>query len=107
MSHRKKTDKKSKPEALGNIVANFLGESGLANRVDQAAIIPDWPKLVGPQIAKVTTPQSISANGTLFVGVTTNAWMNELSLHEPELLRSLNSDPKRPPVKRIRWLLAR
>ena len=100
-------NRKKKPEALGNIVANWLGESGLADRVDQAAIIPDWPKLVGPQIAKVTAPQSISANGTLFVQVKTNAWMNELSLLEPELLRSLNADPKRPPVKRIRWLLAR
>jgi predicted nucleic acid-binding Zn ribbon protein len=62
---------------------------------------------VGPQIAQVTSPQSISANGTLFVHVTTSAWMNELSLLEPELLRSLNADPKRTPVRRIRWLLAR
>jgi len=100
-------EKKKKPEALGSIVANWLGESGLAERVDQASIIPEWPKLVGPQIAKVTSPQSISANGTLFVGVTTNAWMNELSLLEPELLRSLNAKPDRVPVKRIRWLLAR
>lgn len=99
-------NKKKKPESLGHLVASFLGESGLAERVDQAAIIPDWPKLVGPQIAKVTTPQSISANGTLFVQVTTNAWMMELSLLEPELLRSLNGDPKRVPVRRIRWLLA-
>ena len=100
-------NRKKKPEALGNIVSSWLGESGLAERVDQAAIIPDWPKLVGPQIAKVTMPQSISANGTLFVQVKTNAWMNELSLLEPELLKSLNADPKRQPVKRIRWLLAR
>jgi predicted nucleic acid-binding Zn ribbon protein len=99
--------KKKKPEALVDLVASWLGESGLAQRVDQASVIPDWPKLVGPQIAKVTTPQSISANGTLFVHVTTNAWMTELSLLEPELLRSLNADPKRTPVRRIRWLLAR
>lgn len=100
-------EKKKKPEALGSIVANWLGESGLAERVDQASIIPEWPKLVGRQIAQVTSPQSISANGTLFVHVTTNAWMNELSLLEPELLRSLNAKPDRVPVKRIRWLLAR
>jgi predicted nucleic acid-binding Zn ribbon protein len=100
-------DKKRKPEALGNILANVLGETGLAKRVEQASIIPDWPKLVGPQIAKVTEPQSISANGTLFVHVTTNAWMNELSLLEPELLRSLNAGEGRIPVRRIRWLLKR
>jgi predicted nucleic acid-binding Zn ribbon protein len=100
MSNRKK-----KPEAIGAIVANWLGESGLAARVDQAEIVPEWPRLVGPQIAAVTTPQSITTNGTLFVRVTTNAWMNELSLLEPELLRSLNVKPGRIPVKRIRWVL--
>jgi predicted nucleic acid-binding Zn ribbon protein len=101
------TDRKKRPEAIGNIVASWLGDSGLAERVEQAGIIPEWQSLVGPQIAAVTVPQSITANGTLFVHVTTNAWMNELSLLEPELLRSLNADAKRTPVKRIRWLLAR
>jgi len=67
--------------------------------------VPEWPTLVGAQIAAVTSPQSITANGTLFVQVTTNAWMNELSLLEPELLRSLNVKAGRIPVRRIRWLL--
>ena len=98
---------KKKPEPVANVVADFLARSGLAERVEQAGIIPEWPRLVGEQIAAVTEPQSISANGTLFVGVTTNAWMNELSLLEPELLRSLNTRAERAPIKRIRWLLRR
>src|SRR5215831_13602493 len=99
------SEKKKRPEVLGNVVAKWLHSTGLAERVDQAAVIPEWPRLVGPQIAAVTTPQSITANGTLFVRVTTNAWMNELSLLEPELLRSLNSSD-RVPIRRIRWVLA-
>ena len=102
MSDRKK---KKKPEAIGGLVASWLGESGLAGRVEQAGVVPEWPSLVGAQIAAVTSPQSITANGTLFVQVTTNAWMNELSLLEPELLRSLNVKAGRIPVRRIRWLL--
>ena len=98
---------KKKPERVANVVADFLAQSGLAGRVEQAGIIPEWPRLVGEQIAAVTDPQSISANGTLFVAVTTNAWMNELSLLEPELLRSLNAHAERVPIKRIRWLLRR
>jgi hypothetical protein len=31
--------------------------------------------------------------------------MNELSMLEPELLRSLNANRDRPPVRRIRWML--
>ncbi len=104
MTERKK---KKKPEPIGNIVANYLDRSGLAARVEQAGVIPEWPTLVGRQIAAVTSPQSITSGGTLFVHVTTNAWMNELSLLEPELLRSLNTTPGRAPVKRIRWILAR
>ena len=34
------TDRKKKPEAIGNIVANLLGQSGLAERVDQAGDHP-------------------------------------------------------------------
>ncbi|HEV8234910.1 MAG TPA: DUF721 domain-containing protein [Gemmatimonadaceae bacterium] len=101
------SERKKRPEAIGKIVADWLGQRGLADRVDQAGVIPEWPRLVGPQIAAVTSPQSITANGTLFVHVTTNAWMNELSMLEPELLRSLNAKPDRTPVRRIRWLLAR
>jgi len=99
------TERKRRPEAIGKIVANVIGKSGVAERIEQAGIIPEWRQLVGPQIAAVTSPQSISANGTLFVGVVTNAWANELSMLEPELLRSLNAKPGRAPVKKIRWML--
>jgi predicted nucleic acid-binding Zn ribbon protein len=98
-------EKKRRPTPIGDVVAGWLGESGLAPRVDQAAVIPEWPSLVGRNIAAVTTPESITSNGTLFVKVTTNAWITELSLLEPELLRSLNSKTGRSPIKRIRWLL--
>lgn len=96
---------KRKPERLGSIVAGVIDDAGLRKRLDQAAVIPEWPRLVGKQIAEVTRPQSITANGTLFVLVKTNAWMNELSLLEPELLRSLNAHQNRAPIRRIRWQL--
>ena len=99
------TDRKKKPEPIGSIVAAWLDGSGLTGRIDQAGIIPEWPRLVGPQIAAVTAPKSVTANGTLFVQVTTNAWMTELSLLEPELLRSLNTKSGKVPIRRIRWVL--
>lgn len=98
---------KRKPAALGDVLSGWLEQSGLGPRVEQARVIPEWPGLVGSQIAAVTEPQSITPTGTLFVNVKTNAWMNELSLLEPELLRSLNQKPGRPPIRRIRWQLWR
>jgi predicted nucleic acid-binding Zn ribbon protein len=96
-----------KPAAIGDVLAGVLRETGIAARVEQAGIIPEWSALVGTQIAAVAEPMSVTADGTLFVNVTTNAWMNELSLMEPELLRALNAKEGRVPVKRIRWLLRR
>lgn len=88
-------------------MGDVLSTSGISDRIAQASIIPDWPSLVGPQIAKVTEPMSITRQGTLFVAVTTNAWMTELSLMEPELLRRLNERAGRLQVKKIRWQIRR
>jgi predicted nucleic acid-binding Zn ribbon protein len=84
---------------------SFLKESGLEARVEQAGIVPEWPALVGSEIARVTEPLSISRDGTLFVAVRTNAWMSELSLMEPQLIAELNRKSGRAPVSRIRWRL--
>ncbi|MGH7719177.1 MAG: DUF721 domain-containing protein [Gemmatimonadaceae bacterium] len=101
------TARKGKPKRIDEAVASFLDQSGLSERVEQAGIIPEWPRLVGEQIAHVTEPLSIARDGTLFVAVRTNAWMNELSLLEPQLLVAVNANPNRLRVQRIHWRLMR
>ena len=96
-----------RPEPISAAISQFLEQSGLRERVDQASVVPEWPRLVGSQIAAVTEPLSVTADGVLFVAVRTHAWMSELSLLEPELLASLNGRADRPPVKKIRWQLMR
>ena len=78
------------PATISAAISQFLEQSGLRDRVEQAAVVPEWPTLVGAQIAAVTEPLSVTADGVLFVAVRTHAWMTELSLLEPELLASLN-----------------
>jgi len=99
--------KKRKPQRLGDVMSKMLSKSGIADRIAQAAVIPDWPSLVGPQIARVTEPLSVTPQGTLFVAVTTNAWMTELSLMEPDLLRRLNQQTGRLKIRKIRWQIRR
>lgn len=101
------TGGKKRPERMDAALKSFLAESGLGERIEQARLVPEWESLVGAQIAAVTLPRAISADGTLWVWVTTNAWMTELSLLEPELLKALNADPSRKAVRRIRWQLKR
>jgi predicted nucleic acid-binding Zn ribbon protein len=99
--------RKRKPQKLGDVVSGVLTEAGISDRVAQAAVIPEWPALVGPQIARVTEPLSVTRQGTLFVAVTTNGWMTELSLMEPELLRRLNQRTGRLQIRKIRWQIRR
>ena len=96
-----------RPQPISAAISQFLDQAGIKDRVEQAAVVPEWPKLVGNQIAAVTEPMSVTADGVLFVAVRTHAWMSELSLMEPELLASLNRAGGRQPVRKIRWQLMR
>jgi predicted nucleic acid-binding Zn ribbon protein len=104
---RDPNEPKRKPEPLGKVVGAYLKDSKLEERIDQASVVPEWDLLVGKQIAKVTKPISVTRDGTLFVAVKTNAWMTELSLMEPQILRALNAKAGRQRVKKIRLQLMR
>lgn len=96
-----------KPEPIGKALAGFLKASGLDARVDRASILFEWAGLVGPQIARETTPTRVTADGTLFVAVSTHAWMSELQLMEAQLLEKINARAGHEPIRRIRWALRR
>jgi len=104
---RRDDDRRAPPERVDSVIASYLQASGLTERVTQASVIADWARLVGPQVAAVTEPLHVTATGTLFVAVTTNPWMAELSLLEPQLLAAINADPGRQRIKKIRWMARR
>jgi predicted nucleic acid-binding Zn ribbon protein len=95
-----------KPMAVGEVLERFLARSGLATRLKQAQIIPEWAALVGPQIAAVTQPESVALDGTLFVRVATSPWMNELQLMAPAIMARINAGRGAGRIRTIRWLLA-
>lgn len=101
------SEKKIRPELVSAVLSRVLATQGIAGRVEQAQIIPEWASLVGKQIAVVTEPLSISSDGVLFVAVSTHAWMNELSLLEPELLAAINQRAGAGSIRKIRWQLRR
>jgi predicted nucleic acid-binding Zn ribbon protein len=96
-----------KPRPIAEALAEVLERRGLDEEVQRAEVLAAWPRLVGPQIAGVTQPRLIAGDGTLVVGVRTNAWMNELSLMERSLVAKLNAGSPGASVKRIRWELLR
>ncbi len=92
-----------RPATLADALASYLRRSGFAKRIQQAGVIEAWPELVGPQIAAVTAPESVTQDGVLRVRVATAAWANELSLMTPRILARLN-DGRQGRVKEIRWM---
>lgn len=95
-------NKKEPPATpLEEALEAYVKRKGLKRRLDQASVIPEWEEMVGPQIAAVTTPHFVTQSGVLIVSVTTSAWMQELQLMSPEILRKLGSRGKK--IKRVVW----
>ena len=92
-----------RPSTLADALASYLRRSGFAKRIQQAGVIEAWPDLVGPQIAAVTAPESVTQDGVLRVRVATAAWANELSLMTPRILARVN-DGRQGRVREIRWV---
>jgi predicted nucleic acid-binding Zn ribbon protein len=88
---------------LADALASYLRQSGFSKRMQQAGIIEEWASLVGPQIAAVTEPESVTQDGVLRVRVATAPWANELSLMTPKILARLNAG-RTGRVKEIRWV---
>lgn len=101
------TDDRGKPTPIVDVLRGFLRARGLESRVERAQVLVEWASFVGPQIASVTVPRQVTEDGTLFVGVKTNAWMSELTMMERTLLSRINAREGREPIRRIRWELLR
>ncbi|HEY8258695.1 MAG TPA: DUF721 domain-containing protein [Gemmatimonadales bacterium] len=96
-------NRKRPPSPIGDALTSYLKQSGFSKRLQQAGIIEEWATLVGPQIAAVTAPESVTQDGLLRVRVATAAWANELSLMTPRILARLNAG-RTGRVKEIRWV---
>jgi len=93
--------KREDAAGIGEALAAYLKRTGLKRRLDQAAVVDEWPELVGPQIARVTVAEGVSEDGVLFVRVATAAWMQELQLQSPMILKKLAQGGRR--LRRIVW----
>lgn len=99
--------KKKKPSPLGDALNAFLDQAGITERVAANGAVEAWPGVAGPQIARVTEARAVTADGTLWIYVKTNAWMTELSLMAPDLVRRLNESLGSESVKGLRFQLMR
>jgi predicted nucleic acid-binding Zn ribbon protein len=86
---------------IRDVLNRYLRRTGLGTHLDRASVVDEWPALVGPQIAGVTAPEGVTADGVLFVRVRSAAWLQELQMMSPEILRKLGTHRKK--IRRIVW----
>lgn len=96
-------DQKRQPVTLADALASYLRQSGFSKRLQQAGVLEEWAELVGPQIAAVTAPQSVSADGVLRVHVATAPWATELGMMTPSILARINQR-RTGRIREIRWI---
>lgn len=102
-----KKDRGGQPERLADMLGQFMRTSTIGDRIKQTEVLTSWHELVGPEIAHVTQPVSVSEDGTLFAVARTHAWMHELTLMEADLLLAINRITGSRPIRKIRWALMR
>jgi len=92
--------------SLKRALERSLRDLGLQKRLKAEQLSVLWPKIVGPSVAKIAFPAQFR-NGTLFVDVADNVWMQELKFQEGELIGRLNDALREPLVRRLFFQLAR
>jgi predicted nucleic acid-binding Zn ribbon protein len=95
---------RGKPLKVAEALARYLERSGLGERLDATSVVDEWPDRVGPAIAAVARPVSVS-NGVLFVAVDSSPWLMELRLMETDIRRRLNEGRETGRIQRIRFVL--
>ena len=92
--------------SLRRALERSLRDLGLQKRLKAEQLSVLWPNIVGPSVAKIAFPGQFR-NGTLFIDVADNIWMQELKFQEGELIGRLNEALREPLVRRLFFQLAR
>jgi predicted nucleic acid-binding Zn ribbon protein len=90
------------PLGLDTALRDFSKSLGITKKLREYSVVTSWEKLVGEQIAKVTTPQRIE-NGMLQVSVSNAPWRNELSMRKREIIEKINNSLGKKVIVDIRF----
>ncbi len=85
---------------LGPLIENLLRRYDLWQGYKQYLVVESWDKVVGPELAEVTTAENIN-NGILQVQVKDSVWAYHLSMLKPQLKKKLNDYAESKVVKDI------
>ena len=82
---------KQQPQALSEILQQFLREQGLETPLRQKRLIDAWEKVTGATVARYTGEKFIK-NQTLHVKITSPALRHDLLMMRSQLVKRLNAE---------------
>ncbi|MCA9773858.1 MAG: DUF721 domain-containing protein, partial [Myxococcales bacterium] len=91
-----------RPHSAGEILERVFVDLKIAERMGDYEVWNVWEEVVGPQVARVTKPRSLS-KGTLTVLVASAAWHHTLHHEREGLITRLNNRLGRRVVQDIRF----
>lgn len=80
---------KRQPEALGNVLMQYLRLEGYETPLRQRRLLDAWDGIVGPAVAKYTKEKFLR-NQVLFVKILNPALRADLSMMQSKLVQKLN-----------------
>ena len=82
--------RKSNQKSLGEIIQDFLKQSGWERKLDEVNIMTEWDKMLGPSLAKYTEEVFIK-NKKLHIRLNSSTLRQELSYKKSEIVKDLNA----------------
>ena len=94
-----------KLQPVGDVLAGYLDRTGLGEALGRVGALDEWSGAVGPRVSRVTSAVEVQGD-TLVVEVISSAWLSELSMMRPLILRQVNEARAGPAIGDIRFRLA-
>lgn len=82
--------RKSNQKSLGEIIQDFLKQSGWERKLDEVNIMTEWDKVLGPSLAKYSEEVFIK-NKKLHIRLNSSTLRQELSYKKSEIVKDLNA----------------
>lgn len=82
--------RKNNQQSLGEIIQDFLKQSGWERKLDEVKIMTEWDKILGPSLAKYTQEVFIQ-NKKLHIRLNSSTLRHELSYKKSEIVKDLNA----------------
>lgn len=92
--------KKQDALPIGEIIAQFISEKNIGQKLDETQIMRLWPKIAGETVNAYTQSMYVY-NRTLYVRLSSAVLRNELLMLRSELLNRLNTEIGHPVIDNI------